>query len=187
MKSGGLCPWALDLNLDYNSSIFDSRFLELEYRSFVNQFDKVPGLGLNAKVTLGPTSIVAEWNGAIKNAVFVDDAGKPMSIRPAAWQVSIGHQLNWNPWVESIGAQGSFVAFSYSRSRDLAGVTQLIGAVPTRVGFLPKSRTTLTVGEWLVDGVKLVVEFALNRDYSVVEGGTGGLGRGVFSTITMNR
>ena len=184
LRGGGLCPWTLDLNLDYNSSVFDSRFLETEYRSFVSQFDRVPGVGLNAKMTLGAASIVAEWNGATKTAAFRDDAGRAVRIRPASWQLSLGYQLNWNPWIESIGGQGTFLALGYSRTRDLAGVTQLIETVPTRVGFLPKSRTTLTVGEWVVDGVKFVVEYSLNRDYSVAEGGTGGLARGLFSTIT---
>ena len=184
MKGGGPCPWSLDANLDYNSSIFDSRFLENEYRSFVSQFDRVRGMAANAKMTLGPVSLVAEWNGATKSAVFLDDARKRISIKPAAWQMSLGYQFDWNPWVESIGAQGTFLAVGYSKSRDLFGVTQLIETVPTRVGFLPKSRTTFTVGEWVLDGVKLVVEHARTRDYSIIEGGTGRQGRGTFATLT---
>jgi hypothetical protein len=174
----------LDANLDYNSSIFDSRFLETEYRSFVSQFDRVRGMAGNVKLSLGPMSLVTEWNGATKSAVFRDDAGKRVSIRPAAWQISMGYQFDWNPWIESIGAQGTFLAVGYSRSRDLAGVTQLIETVPTRVGFLPKTRTTLTLGEWVLDGVKLVVELSRTRDYGRSEGGTGGVGKGIFTTLT---
>jgi hypothetical protein len=39
------------------------------------------------------------------------------------------------------------------------------------------------VDEWVVDGVKLVVEYARSRDYSISEGGTGGTGRGIFTTL----
>jgi hypothetical protein len=184
LRSGGPCPWTFDANLDYNSSIFDSRFLQNEYRSFLGQFDRVHGLGANAKGTLGPVSLVAEWNGAIKTATFVDDAARRRNIKPGAWQISAGYQFDWNPWVESIGAQGTFMAIGYSRSRDLAGVTQLIETVATRVGFQPKSRATLTVGEWVLDGVKLVVEYSRQRDYSVAEGGTGGTGKGIFTALT---
>jgi hypothetical protein len=184
LKSSRWCPWSFDTNLDYNSSVFDSRFLETNYRSFANQFGRVPGLGYNAKFTFGPTSLVAEWNGASTAAVFQDDAGKPISIKPSAWQISLGYQLDWNPWIESIGAQGTFLALGYSRSRDLAGVTQTVGGAPSRIGFLPKSRTTLTVGEWVLDGVKVVVEYSIARDYSIAEGGTGIIGRGIFSTMT---
>jgi hypothetical protein len=180
----GFCPWALDANVDYNSSIFDSRFLENEYRSFVGQFDRVRGMAGNVKLSLGPLSVVTEWNGATKTAVFTDDARKRVNIRPSASQISVGYQFDWNPWIESIGAQGTFLAVGYSKSRDLAGVTQLIETVPTRVGFLPKTRTTLTLGEWVLDGVKLVVELSRTRDYSRSEGGTGGGGKGIFTTLT---
>jgi hypothetical protein len=184
LRSSRWCPWSFDTNLDYNSSIFDSRFLENNYRSFMNQFGRIPGLGFNAKLTFGPASLVAEWNGASTTAVFQDDVGKSVAIKPSAWQVSLGYQFDWNPWVEAIGGQGTFMALGYSRSRDLAGVTQSVGGAPSRVGFLPKSRTTLTVGEWVVDGVKVVVEYSVARDYSIAEGGTGIIGRGIFSTMT---
>ena len=184
LSRSGPCPWSLDVNLDYNSSIFDSRFLETEYRHFVNQFNPVRGLAANAKMTLGAVSLVGEWNGAAKRAVFLDDLGNNVRIKPAAWQLSLGYQLDWNPWIESIGAQGTFVAIGYSQTRDLAGVAQLVNGEATRVGFLPKRRLTLTAGEWILDGVKLVVEYSRTQDYSVSEGGTGASGKGLFGSIT---
>jgi hypothetical protein len=123
-------------------------------------------------------------NGATKRAVFRDDLGNNVGIKPAAWQLSLGYQLDWNPWVETIGAQGTFLAIGYSESRDLAGVTQVINGAPSRVGFVPKKRLTLTAGEWVLDGVKLLVEYSRIRDYSVIEGGTGASGKGIFTSLT---
>jgi uncharacterized coiled-coil protein SlyX len=180
----GPCPWSLDVNLDYNSSIFDSRFLEFEYRRFMNRFGPVPGRAANVRLTIGAVSLVGEVNGATKRAVFRDDLGNNVGIKPAAWQLSLGYQLDWNPWVETIGAQGTFLAIGYSESRDLAGVTQVINGAPSRVGFVPKKRLTLTAGEWVLDGVKLLVEYSRIRDYSVIEGGTGASGKGIFTSLT---
>ena len=130
LSGSGLCPWAVNVDVNYNSSIFNSRFLESEYRDFLDQIGRVPALAASVKAALGPYALVAEWNGATRRARFVDDAGRAVGIQPAAWQVSIGRQFDWNPWVEEIGAQGTFVSVSYSQSRDLAGVTRLLDATP---------------------------------------------------------
>ena len=184
LSRSGLCPWSLDVSLDYNRSVFNSRFLSHEYRGFASQIGAIGGLAANAKVTLGPIALVGEWNGATKQAVFLDDLGKSVRIKPAAWQLSAAYQFDWNPWVNSIGAQGTFVAVGYSQTRDLAGVTQLTNAVPNRVGFLPKRRLTLTAGEWILDGVKLVVEYSRTLDYSINEGGTGNSGKGISAALS---
>ena len=184
LGNSGLCPWTLDVNLDYNSSVFDSKFLVSEYNAFANQFGAVRGMAANAKLTLGRVSLVGEWNGATQAAQFLDGLGAPVSIQPSAWAVSMGYQFDWNPWVTSIGGQGTFAAISYSESRDLAGVALVSGGATSRVGFLPKQRLTMTLGEWLADGVKLVFEYSLTRDYSPVEGGTGATGRGLSAVLS---
>ncbi len=184
LSNSGLCPWTLDLNLDYNSSVFDSKFLASEYNAFANQFGAVKGLAANAKLTLGRVSLVGEWNGATQAAKFLDGLGNPVSIQPSAWAISMGYQFDWNPWVASIGGQGTFAAISYSESRDLAGVAMVSGGSTSRVGFLPKQRLTMTLGEWLADGVKLVFEYSLTRDYSPAEGGTGASGRGLSAVLS---
>ena len=53
------CPWSLDVDVDYNSSIFDSRFLEFEYRDFLGQIGFVPAMAASVKGTLGPG--VVHW------------------------------------------------------------------------------------------------------------------------------
>jgi hypothetical protein len=135
------------------------------------------------KSTLGPVAVVAEWNGALKQARFLDDLGNSVSIKPSAWQVSLGYQFDWNPWVEAIGELGTYVAVGYSRSRDLAGVTQLINGEPTRVGFVPERRLILTGGEWLLDGLRLAVEYSYNWDYAKSVVGTGNTAHGLFTTL----
>ena len=193
LRGFGLCPWSIDVDVDYNSSVFDSRFLEAEYRGFLDQIGFVPGMAVSVKTSLGPISLVAEWNSALKRAKFFDDLGASdaaperlhsVSLKPSAWQLSAGYQFDWNPWVETIGAHGTFVAVGYSQSRDLAGATRLVKGEPTRVGFVPKRRLLLTAGEWVLDGVKLTVEYSRNWDYSLNEGGTGKTANGIFSTLT---
>ena len=193
LRGFGLCPWSIDVDVDYNSSVFDSRFLETEYRGFLDQIGFVRGVAVSVKSSLGPMSVVAEWNSALKSAKFLDDAGTTqsapqrghsVSIKPAAWQVSLGYQFDWNPWVETIGAHGTYVAIGYSQSRDLAGVTRRTKETLERVGFVPKRRVLLTAGEWVTDGLKLAVEYSRNWDYSLSEGGTGNSANGLFTTLT---
>ena len=178
------CPWSVDLDIDYNSSVFDSNFLQNEYQPFLGQIGFVPGMAASVKANLGAFAIVAEWNGAISDAKFVDDTGTPINIRPTAWQISVAYQFDWNPWVTRVGEQGTFVAFGYSESRDLAGATQVISGEPTRVGTVPKQRYILTAGEWVLDNVLLTVEYSHIVDYSKAEGGTGGTGNGIFTQLT---
>jgi len=173
LKNSLICPWAFDVSVDYISSVFDSRFLESEYRNFMNQFGQIPGIAAEVKLSFGPMLLIAEYDTAIKTARFVDDAGRAVGITPAAWQIALGYQFDWNPWVEAIGVQGTFVALGYSRSHDLAGVTLTTTAGATRVGFVPQSRLTLTAAEWVLDGAKLSVEYAHDWDYSVAKGGSG--------------
>jgi hypothetical protein len=164
--------------------VFDSTFLEAEYRPFLDTFGPVRGMASTLKLSLGPLLLVGEWNGAIRRAVFEDDVGKVFGIKPSAWQVALGYQFDWNPWVETIGGQGTYLALGYSRTSDLAGATQLVGNVPNRVGFLPRSRWTLTAGEWVLDGLKVQLEYSRIKDYAISEGGTGATGSGLQMTLT---
>jgi hypothetical protein len=184
LRSSDFCPWSLDFNVDYSTSVFDSQFLSTEYRPFLDTFGPVHGMASTLKLTLGPVLLVGEWNGAIQRAVFEDDVGKVFNIRPSAWQVAFGYQFDWNPWVESIGGQGTFLALGYSRTSDLAGATQLIGTVSNRVGFLPRSRWTLTAGEWVLEGLKVQLEYSRIKDYAISQGGTGATGSGIQTTLT---
>jgi hypothetical protein len=174
------CPWSIDVDVDFNNSVFDSRFLEFEYESYLPQIGSVPGMASSVKATVGALSLVAEWNGAVQEATFVDESGTLIRMTPRAWQVSVGYQFDWNPWVEAIGAQGNYIAASYSVSDDLAGVT-LLGE---RVGFAPRRRFSLAAGEWVMDSLRLAVEYSYNLDYSPSQGGTGTSVDGISLMIT---
>ncbi len=178
------CPWATAFDVSYNSSIFNSSFLETEYDGFLSQIGRVPGVAASVKSSLGPFGFVGEWNAATRRARFVDDLGGSVAIKPAAWQVSLGYQLGGNPWVKEIGQQGSYLSIGYSQSRDLAGATKLINGESTRVGFVPKRRLLLTFGEWMVDGVRFAVEYSRNWDYALSDGGTGRTATGIETRLT---
>jgi hypothetical protein len=178
------CPWSVDIDVDYNSSVFDSLLLEREYQAFLNQIGTVGGMAASVKTNLGPVGLIGEWNGAIDRAKFSDDSGTAVNIKPSAWQVSMVYQFDWNPWVDVIGGQGTYLTFGYSESQDLAGVTREVNAESTRVGAVPKRRFLLGVGEWVLDGLRIALEYSYNKDYSVSEGGTGKSSHAVFSLMT---
>ena len=79
-----------------------------------------------------------------------------------------------------------FISVGYSGSQDMAGVMRLINGAPTRFGFVPENRLFITAGEWVMEDLKVSVEYSLNWDYSPREGGTGDLVRGVFGLVQLN-
>ena len=142
-------------------------------------------MATSVKATLGPVSFIGEWNGAISQATFTDNLGDQVRIKPSAWQTELGYQFDWNPWVEEIGAQGNYLAIGYSESRDLAGATWVFNDEAIRIGFVPKRRFIVSAGEWVLDNVKLAVEYSHNVDYPQNEGGTGKSADGIFSAFTV--
>jgi len=184
LRGFGLCPWAINFDVNYNSSIFDSQFLRDGYQSFLPQIGAVPGMAASLKGAFGPFSVVGEWNGATRQANFVNSLNVPVSIKPSAWQVSLGYQFDWNPWVQEIGQQGTYVSIGYSQSTDLAGTTANLDGTLSRVGFVPKSRLLLTAGEWVLETVRVAAEYAYNKDYPVSQGGTGNSAPGFFISLT---
>jgi hypothetical protein len=178
------CPWAVDFHADFNGSVYNSFFLQDGYRAFLNQIGYIPGGAVSAKARFGPVSLVAELDGAMRKASFLNGLGTRVSIRPAAWQISAGYQFDWNPWVEAIGEQGDFISISYSGTSNLFGTTQLINNQPTRVGFAPQNRLLFTLGEWVLDNLKWSIEYSMNWDYPPNKGGTGNLARGIFTQLT---
>lgn len=177
-------PWTMELDVDYNSSVFDSDFLQFEYRRFLGDIDYVSGMAAHAKSSLGPFALVLEWNGAINDAKFVDDLGQPYSILPNAWQISLGYQFDWNPWVEVIGNQGTYFVMGYSQSDDLAGATRVIDGENVRVGFVPERRFLVGFGEWVLEGLRVAVEYSHIVDYEKKDGGTGHSAEGWLAQLT---
>jgi hypothetical protein len=166
--------------------VFDSNFLESQYQTFMPQFGQIPGMSVDFKANFGPILLIAEYNAALTKAKFIDDAGRRISIAPAAWQVALGYQFDWNPWVDTIGSQGTYVALGYSQTQDLAGVVLTTTAGATRVGFVPKNRILVTAGEWILEGGKIALEYSHDWDYPVSKGGTGRQADGFFLSISYN-
>jgi hypothetical protein len=223
-----LCPWALDTDVDYIRSVYDSRFLSSEYRSsgipfivpdrssldFLEQIGIVSGLAAHLKLNLGPFGIVAEWNGALTEESFFDDrialadfggVETPIRMQPSAWQISLSYQFDWNPSVESIGAQGTYLAIGYSESRDLAGVARFNDQTQEaqRFGAVPKRRLLVNAGEWVHENVRIAFEYSYELDYrgnqagvrfsptaglqdSTRTGGTGNTAHGFSALLTFD-
>jgi hypothetical protein len=181
-----ICPWTFDFHVDYGTSVFESRFLHASYLPFLSQIGRVPGVAASVKSSFGPFAFVGEVNAALRGAQFLDGFGLPRNITPMTWQASLAYQFDWNPWVQEIGAQGDFLSLGYSGSKDMAGVMLLQNGVPTRIGFVPEHRLFLTAGEWVMDGLKIAVEYSANWDYSTSKGGTGKLAHGAFGLLQLN-
>jgi hypothetical protein len=56
----------------------------------------------------------------------------------------------------------------------------------TRVTVTPRPRLFLTGGEWVMDGLKVAVEYSANWDYPVNSGGTGKVAHGAFGLLQLN-
>jgi hypothetical protein len=193
-----LCPWTLDLGVEFTRSVFESDFLSQQYRSFLGPADPtdfraglqsigfVPGMAASLRTSLGPVAVVAEWNGAIQTAQFQDDTQQVISIRPAAWQVSLAYQFGWRPTLEAIGSQGTYATVSYSESRDLAGVQRFNpnDFTLSLVGTAPKRRLAVGIGEWVLPNLRLAVEYARAWDYSRSQPGFHEVANAVLSQVT---
>jgi hypothetical protein len=181
-----ICPWTFDFHVDYDTSVFESRFLHSSYLPFLSQIGRIPGMAASVKTSFGPFAFVGEVNTALQEGRFFDGLGIARSMKPMTWQASIAYQFDWNPWVTEIGAQGDFISVGYSGSKDMAGVTMLQNGLPTRIGFVPQHRLSLTGGEWVMDGLKVALEYSANWDYPVSSGGTGKVAHGAFGLLQLN-
>jgi hypothetical protein len=186
LTNSPICPWTFDFHVDYDTSVFESRFLHASYLPFLSQIGQIPGVAASVKASFGPFAFVGEVNAALQQARFLDGLGTARSMTPVTWQASIAYQFDWNPWITEIGAQGDFISLGYSGSKDMAGVTGLVNGLPTRIGFVPQNRVFLTAGEWVMDGLKVAVEYSANWDYPVSAGGTGKVAHGGFGLVQLN-
>ena len=186
LTNSPICPWTFDFHVDYDTSVFESRFLHASYLPFLSQIGQIPGVAASVKASFGPFAFVGEVNAALQQARFLDGLGTARSMTPVTWQASIAYQFDWNPWITEIGAQGDFISLGYSGSKDMAGVTGLVNGLPTRIGFVPQNRVFLTAGEWVMDGLKVAVEYSANWDYPVSGGGTGKVAHGGFGLVQLN-
>ena len=184
LRESWRCPWTLAVDLGYTSAIFNSRFLQVERADVLDKLGGVPGASISIKSSLGPYAFVGEWNGATRSSSLAAAGGRVLTQRPAAWQMSLGYQLGWHPWVQEIGTQGSYLAVGYSRTQGLNPIRPLVGAVSKSLAGLPRQRLLLTAGEWVQDGLRVAIEYAREWDYELAEGGTGRRSQGWTSSLT---
>jgi len=177
-------PWSFQVDVDWNNSIYETTFLRNEYKVFLDDIAFEQGMAVHTRSSLGPVAVVAEWNGAIEHTTFYDDNDVRRRISPSAWQVSVAYQLDWNRWVEVVGAQGTYITAGYSESDDLAGVLRDVGGDLVRVGWVPRRRFLVGAGEWVLPNLRIAVEYARIQDYSRRQGGTGRSVDGVLALLT---
>ena len=115
--------------------------------------------------------MVLEYDTALKTAKFADDAGKAISMTPATWQVELGYQFDWNPWVEEIGQQGGFrCPWLLAVPRPCRGHAHYyLRANQDR--FRATNRLIATAGEWFLEGGRVALEYSHDWDYPVSKGG----------------
>ena len=178
---------SLEVDVDYLTTTFDSRFLEsVSIAAFLGQIGHVPGMAATVKANLGPVPLIAEWNGALEDATFTDDLGRPIAMRPSAWQVSARLSVRMEP----MGQRGARRDW-HVRCRQLlrergSGRGDPRDLRRRRAGWDPsrKSEFMVSAGEWVWDGVRIAVEYSHLVDYPKDRGGTGGSANGVFSMVT---
>lgn len=183
-REHAFCAWSIGMDVDWNRSVFDSRFLAEEYGRFLQSIGYVPGMAASIKSTLGPLGVVGEWNGALGEASFLDQVGRRRNITPRAWQVAVAYQLGWTPAAVSPGAQGTYLTAGYSETRNLAGVSAVVEGRTERVGALSRRRFLIGAGEWITDGLRFALEYSRDFDYDVAQGGTGRRARSWSGMLT---
>lgn len=175
---------SIDVNASYTTSVFDSRFLRSEYGFFLDEIGLIPGASASVKARLGPLGLVTEWNGATRKAKLVDDLSTTRIFMPRAWQVGLVYQPGGGSSPEPPGSQGTYIAVGYSETRELTGVVTYPEGLEVRAGALPRERFLISVGEWVMDGVRVAIEYSQVKDYSPRDAGTGKTASGVQAVFT---
>ena len=149
LESSWVCPWGLDFTVDYDSSIFDSLFLQSEYLPFLNQIGAVPGLAVTTKINFGH-SFLSE-NGTVRS----NRRSSPMGWVPLFKSPQVPGKSRWPTSSPGIpGSKRSATRGTSSRSATPEHPTWRAQfrakALPRlQVGALPQARLSLTAGEWL--------------------------------------
>src|SRR5262245_55672713 len=53
-----VCPWQIDFHVDYDTSVFESKFLHASYLPFLHQIGRIPGIAASVKASFGPFAVV---------------------------------------------------------------------------------------------------------------------------------
>lgn len=141
---------AFDAGIDIIDSVFDSDGLTEAFpEALTSRY--APGIAAHVKFGIGSYSLVAEYNGALRDVPFTRD-DTTFRIRPQAWMIE-------GAYTTEIFGRKTYAALGYSQSYDLRGA-------------FPKWRLLPTVGIWLFEDFRLAFEYAYDEDYGTADGGT---------------
>ncbi|HHD56274.1 MAG TPA: LbtU family siderophore porin, partial [Desulfobulbaceae bacterium] len=139
--------FSLDTGLSYMNSIGDSDGLGdiLKEKNLLTA-DYVGGIGAYAITHIGPVSLIGEYITAL------DDIGEATNFQPMAFTMETGYAFH-------IRGLESTVAIGYQGTDDMAG-------------YLPENRFLGSFAVGIFPGTTLAVEYAHDKDYDKVDGGT---------------
>jgi hypothetical protein len=159
--SAGNESWSFDSGIDLISNVWTSDGLSDAYED--PQSDYAYGIAAEIQALASDFSIVIEYNGALTKTKFEED-DESTNIRPRAWQVELGY-------FAELFEKNTVFSLGYSRSDDLGGE-------------FAERRLLATVGIWILDDLRLKLEYNHDWDYSESDGGTGDILDKVTSQLT---
>jgi len=143
-----------DIGVDWIDSVFDTDGLTAAFPELQTRPNRgyIPGFSVHGRLGIFGFSLIAEYDGATKQVHFTR-ARRDVKVMPEAWQVEIGYMTK-------VFGVRPFAAFNYSATAGMQG------------GF-PERRLLGTVGTWVTDNIRVALEYANDRDYPRIQGGTG--------------
>ena len=182
-----ICPWTVDFHVDYDTSVFESRFLHSSYLPFLTQIGQDSRNGREPQNQFRPIRVRgrgkyrASGRQVFRRARHCEKHDADDLAGFDCLPVRLESVGNGDRRAGRLHLVGIFRQQRHG-GRDNPATTGL----PTRIGFVPQHRLFLTGGEWVMDGLKVAVEYSANWDYPVSAGGTGRVAHGWFGLIQLN-
>lgn len=154
---------SFDVGVSYLSDIGDTGTISEKVPNGPNtgDYDYVDGAGVHLVVNMGPAFLIGEYITALDNFKVEHFAYKGEGAEPKAWNVEAGLTFN------TMGQDLTF-ALGYQ------GTDEAVGLKDPRSGIqLPASRILGTVAMEIYKNTTVSLEYAVDDDYDVEDGGTG--------------
>ena len=147
----------LDVGLDYISSIGDTNEVQdaLDVAATLETLVKyIPGVAVHANYSTGSINVITEYVSATDEFDAAEVAIAGVGAKPSAWSAELAYSFDLNE-------KEAVVAMAFQGSDDAVDLG------------LSNSRQLVSLTVALLDNVSLAVEFAMDDDYSIADGGTG--------------
>jgi hypothetical protein len=153
---------SFDVGASYLSDIGDTGTISAKVPNGPNTaYDYVDGLGVHLVANMGPAFLIGEYIMALDNFKKEHFAYKGEGAEPQAWNLEAGLTFN------TMG-QNLTLAVGYQ------GTDEAVGLKDPRSGMqLPASRILGTVAMEIYKNTTVSLEYAVDEDYDVEDGGTG--------------